>query len=136
MDSDLDNEPMITWVREVGGRARFVVSLCDGAFVLARAGLLDGRASTTFPGDLDRYEAMFPGLDVRRGVSFVHDGPALTSQGGSRSYDVAMYLVAHLYGDAVAEGVGRGLILDWPPVQSSVPHVVVEPGAGAGGSSR
>ena len=58
---------------------------------------------------------MFPQLDVRRGVSFVHDGPMLTSQGGAKSYDVAMYLVAHLYGDEVAKRSGRGLVIDWPP---------------------
>lgn len=115
MDSDLENQQLIGWVENVGARARFVVSLCDGAFVLARAGLLDGHAVTTFPGDLDRFAERFPQLDVRRGVSFVHAGKILTSAGGARSYDVAMYLVAHLYGDDVARGVGGGLIIDWPP---------------------
>jgi transcriptional regulator GlxA family with amidase domain len=115
MDSDLENQAMMDWVRRVGGEARYVVSLCDGAFVLAAAGLLDDVASTTFPGDVDRYVERFPHLEVRRGVSFVHDGKALTSQGGARSYDVAMYLVDHLYGTEVAAGVGRGMVLDWPP---------------------
>ncbi len=115
MDSDLENRAMMEWVRRVGGEARHVVSLCDGAFVLAAAGLLDEVASTTFPGDVERYKQMFPDLEVRSGVSFVHDGKALTSQGGARSYDVAMYLVDHLYGTEVAAGVGRGMVLDWPP---------------------
>lgn len=114
MDSDLENEAMIAWVRKVGTRARFVVSLCDGAFVLARAGLVKGRWSTTFPGDLERYAEMFPSLEIKEGVSFVHDGSLLTSAGGAQSFDVAMYLVAHLYGDAVAGGVGRGMVLPWP----------------------
>ena len=57
---------------------------------------------------------LFPKLDVRRSVSFVHDGKVLTSQGGARSYDVAMYLVDHLYGESVARGVGRGMAIDWP----------------------
>lgn len=114
MDTDLENAALIAWVRDTGRRATFVVSLCDGAFVLAKAGLLDGRASTTFPSDVDRYAETFPSLDVRRGVSFVHDGPALTSQGGARSFDVALYLVAHLWGDDVARRVGRGLVLPWP----------------------
>jgi transcriptional regulator GlxA family with amidase domain len=126
MDSDLENERMIAWVRRVGSDASFVISLCDGAFVLAKAGLLDGVASTTFPGDVDRYEKMFPELDVRREISFVHDGKALTSQGGAKSYDVAMYLVAHLYGDQVAKGVGGGLIIEWPPPPGAIPKVVVE----------
>ena len=115
MDVDLENERMMEWVREVGGKARFVVSLCDGAFVLAAAGLLDGRTCTTFPGDQERFAESFPELDLRRGVSFVHDGRILTSEGGARSFDVAMHLVDHIYGENVARGVGRGLIIAWPP---------------------
>ncbi len=115
MDRDLENEGMLQWVSEVGSLARYVVSLCDGAFVLAAAGLLDGHRCTTFPGDQDRFESTFPDLDLRRNVSFVHDGRMLTSEGGAKSYDVAMYLVDHLYGEQVARGVGRGLIIPWPP---------------------
>lgn len=114
MDTDLENEAMMGWVRKVGSRADYLVSLCDGAFVLAAAGLLDGLESTTFPGDVDRYVEMFPQLQVHRGVSFVHDGKALTSQGGARSYDVAMYLVDHLYGEEVARGVAEGMVITWP----------------------
>lgn len=119
MDRDLRDEKMMAWVRRVGGKARFVMSLCDGAFVLASAGLLEGRAATTFPGDQDRFAQQFPTLSLRREPSFVHDGPALTSHGGAKSYDVAMYLVAHLYGDTVAARVGAGLLIPWPPAPGS-----------------
>ncbi|MEM7052250.1 MAG: DJ-1/PfpI family protein [Acidobacteriota bacterium] len=125
MDSDLQNKAMLGWVRRVGERARWVMSLCDGAFVLAAAGLLDGHAVTTFPGDQDRFAEMFPQLDLRRGISYVHDGAMITSQGGARSFDPALYLVAHLYGDDVARGVGRGMVLPWPPVPGTVPALVV-----------
>lgn len=125
MDSDLENEALISWVQETGGKAHFVMSLCDGAFVLAKAGLLDGRAVTTFPGDQDRFAAKFPELDLRRGVSFVHDRQALTSEGGAKSYDPAMYLVDHLYGEKAAQGVGRGLLIHWPPEPGSLSALVV-----------
>jgi transcriptional regulator GlxA family with amidase domain len=126
MTTDLDNAEMIAWVADVGARARFVVSLCDGAFVLAAANLLDGHSVTTFPGDQDRFAATFPDLDLRRGVSFVHDRRMLTSEGGAKSYDVSMYLVDHLYGERVAQGVGQGLIIDWPPAAERMPALVVE----------
>ncbi|MEQ9500574.1 MAG: DJ-1/PfpI family protein [Deltaproteobacteria bacterium] len=115
MDTDLENTALIAWVKKTGDEARYVMSLCDGAFVLAKAGLVDGRWSTTFPSDQDRYAEMFPALEVKRGVSFVHDGKLLTSEGGAKSFDVAMYLIDHLYGVEVAKGVGRGLIIAWPP---------------------
>jgi len=124
MGRDLRNREMLDWVRQVGSRARWIVSLCDGAFVLAAAGLLDGHRCTTFPGDQDRFAETFPELELERGVSFVHHGRLLTSQGGARSYDVAIYLVHHLYGEEVARGVGRGLVLSWPPPPGSLPAVL------------
>lgn len=127
MDRDLADAALIDWVRRAGGAASWVVSLCDGAFVLAGAGLLDGLAATTFPADYDRFAQLFPAVDLRVNVSFVHDGPALTSQGGARSFDVAMYLVDHLYGQDVAQGVGRGLLLPWPPDPHTSPRFVVVP---------
>jgi transcriptional regulator GlxA family with amidase domain len=127
MGRDLENAELIGWVRDVGRQADFVVSLCDGAFLLAEAGLLDGRRCTTFPGDQDRFHERFPGLALQRGPSFVHDGKMLTSQGGAKSYDVAMYLVDHLFGENVARGVGRGLIIAWPPAPGDLEAVVVAP---------
>ena len=135
MTSDLENTEMISWVRAAGENARFVMSLCDGAFVLARAGLLDGRAVTTFPGDQDRFAEMFPTLDLRRGISFVHDGPMLTSEGGAKSYDPAMYLVHHLYGVDAARGVGGGLLIDWPPDPEAMPMLVAQAALGERGRS-
>ena len=125
MDTDLENEAMMAWVRETGKKASFVLSLCDGAFVLAKAGLLEGLAATTFPGDLDRFAEMFPGIDLRRGVSFVHDGKAITSAGGAQSFDAAMYLADLIYGEEAAQGIGRGLIIAWPPAPGSLKAVVV-----------
>lgn len=125
MTTDLEDERLLRWVAGVGSRAHYVVSLCDGAFVLAAAELLEGRAVTTFPGDQDRFAAAFPELDLRRGVSFVHDGKVLTSEGGARSYDVAMYLVDHLYGEKVARGIGGGLVIDWPPSAERMPALVL-----------
>ena len=113
MDEDLKNEALIRFVRERGSKARYVVSLCDGAFVLARAGLLDGRWSTTFPADVARMRKAFPHLRVLEDVSFVHDGPAITSAGGAKSADVALYLAQLLYGAKAAHAIGEGLCIDW-----------------------
>lgn len=113
MDSDLENETLINWVAEVGQKADYVMSLCDGAFILAKAGLIDGKESTTFPTDIVKYRETFPSLTVHEDVTFVHHDNLLTSAGGAKSYDVSLYLVHHLYGDKVAKGVGRGLVIDW-----------------------
>jgi putative intracellular protease/amidase len=131
MDKDLQNRALIDWVRRVGGQARHVVSLCDGAFVLAQAGLLDGVAATTFPDDYKRFAQRFPKVDLRINVSFVDAGKVLTSQGGARSYDVAMHLVDRLYGTRVAEGIGHGLLIPWPPNPRAVKFETVNPSEAA-----
>ncbi|MEQ8363114.1 MAG: DJ-1/PfpI family protein [Cyclobacteriaceae bacterium] len=113
MDSDLQNESLTKFVRTAGNNASYIMSLCDGAFVLANAGLLDVYESTTFPGDIQRYKETFPDHTVHEGVSFVHDRKAITSAGGAKSYDPALYLVELLYGKKVADGIAKGLVIDW-----------------------
>ena len=113
MDTDLKDRRMIDWVRTTAAGAQYVVSLCDGAFVLAEAGLLDGRQATTFPADRQKLRERYPQVNVLDGVSFVHDGPLITSAGGALSFDPAMYLSELLYGTKAARGIGRGLCIDW-----------------------
>jgi transcriptional regulator GlxA family with amidase domain len=113
MDSDLEDERLINFVKEKGTKAQVIMSLCDGAFILAQAGLLNGLKCTTFPTDIDKFKATFTHLDVYKEVSFVHDGKAITSSGGAKSYDPALYLVEYLYGKKVADGVAAGLVFDW-----------------------
>ena len=123
LDTDLEDREMLDFVRRADREATFVTSHCDGAFVLAAAGLLDGRVSTTFPSDVARMRRMFPGLDVRDGVLFVHDGKYITSAGGAKSFEAALYLTEHLYGDSIARSLAGGLVIDWE--LAKVPHLVV-----------
>lgn len=129
MDADLQNQPLIDWVKKIGSQARNVLSLCDGAFVLAKAGLLQGIPATTFPDDYGRFAQQFPAVDLRINVSFVDAGKVITSQGGARSYEAAMHLVDRLYGRQVAEGIGKGLLVPWPPDPDTMTARIVEPAA-------
>jgi len=121
LDTDLENKVMIDFVKNVSKDAQFVTSHCDGAFVLAKAGLLDEVASTTFPSDIPKYKEMFPQLDVRDEVLFVHDGKFITSAGGAKSFEAALYLCEHLYGKEIAKSLAGGLVIDWN--LEEVPHV-------------
>lgn len=124
LDTDLENEAMLDFVRRAAGEAEYVTSHCDGAFVLAKAGLLNGVVSTTFPSDIEQMRAMFPSLDIREDVLFVHDGKFITSAGGAKSFEAALYLSEVLYGKQVARRLAQGLVIDWE--LDSVPHLIVK----------
>ncbi len=113
MDTDLENEKLLEFVSNTSKQALYIFSLCDGAFVLAEAKALDTYECTTFPGDVARFKKTYPQLNVHEKVSFVHDRKAITSAGGAKSYDAALYLVELLYGKAVADKIALGLVIDW-----------------------
>jgi transcriptional regulator GlxA family with amidase domain len=113
LDSDLENKILIDFVRKTGQKTMFNMSLCDGAFVLAQAGLLDSVQCTTFPDDVEKMREKFPKLQILEDVSFVHDGRCITSMGGARSFEAALYLCERLYGKKIAQKLAHGLVINW-----------------------
>jgi transcriptional regulator GlxA family with amidase domain len=124
LGSDLEDEAMINFVKKVDKEAEFITSHCDGAFVLAKAGVLNGKVSTTFPSDIDLMREKFPTLDIRKEVLFVHDGKYITSAGGAKSFEAALYLCEYLYGKEITQQLAGGLVIDWE--LDKVPHLVIE----------
>ena len=124
LDSDLKNEVLLAFIREVDKTALYVTSHCDGAFVLAKAGVLNEVTSTTFPSDINTYKKMFPHLKVKDSVLFVHDGKYITSAGGAKSFEAALYLCELLYGKEVAISLAKGLVIDWD--LDRVPHLSLQ----------
>ena len=124
LDTDLEDTAMLDFIRKVDKEALFITSHCDGAFVLAKAGLLDGKVSTTFPSDIDAMREMFPELDIRKDVLFVHDGKYITSAGGAKSFEAALYLAEYLYGKKIAQSLAGGLVIDWN--LDNIPHVIIK----------
>lgn len=124
LDTDLQDTAMINFVRRVDEKALFVTSHCDGAFVLAKAGLLNGVACTTFPSDIAAMREMFPDLTIHEDVLFVHDGKYITSAGGAKSFEAALYLCQLLYGEEIAQRLAQGLVIDWDV--ETVPRLIVE----------
>jgi transcriptional regulator GlxA family with amidase domain len=124
LDTDLEDTVMLDFIRKTDKEALFITSHCDGAFVLAKAGLLDGKVSTTFPSDINAMRIMFPDLDIRKDVLFVHDGKYITSAGGAKSFEAALYLTEYLYGKKIAQSLADGLVIDWD--LEKVPHSIIE----------
>lgn len=99
------------WLRQRAGRTRRVASVCTGAFVMAAAGLLDGRRATThwrFCAELAR---RFPNVEVEADAIFVHDGPVWTSAGVTAGIDLALAFVEADLGRKAALAVARELVV-------------------------
>lgn len=102
---------LVEWVRAAAARSRRVTSVCTGAFLLARAGLLDGRRVTTHWLSCDRLARRYPAVSVEPDPIYVRDGDLWTSAGVTAGMDLALALVEEDHGAEVAMQVARGLVL-------------------------
>jgi len=102
----LEDETMLDWIRDRAARVEQLTSVCTGALVLARAGLLQGRRATTHWGALDLLAAIDPTVTVERERRVVHDR-VITSAGVAAGIDMALDIVERLHGRAVADETAR-----------------------------
>ena len=99
------------WLRLAAPHARRTVSVCAGAFILAEAGLLDGRRATTHWVRAADLAAQYPAIMVEADKIYVNDGPIWTSAGASAGFDLALALVEQDLGTNVALAVSRQLVM-------------------------
>jgi transcriptional regulator GlxA family with amidase domain len=105
------DERLVAWIRKAARRSRRVTSVCTGAFLLARAGLLDGRNATTHWAACDALQRNYPSLTVEPDPIFVRDGNVYTSAGVTAGIDLALALVEEDLGPQAALDVARSLVL-------------------------
>ncbi|GAA5184622.1 helix-turn-helix domain-containing protein [Rugosimonospora acidiphila] len=114
--SDVDEDPpadLVDAVRAAYDGGARVASLCTGAFVLAAAGLLDGRRATTHWAHTDALAARYPRVEVDPDVLYVDNGRVLTSAGKAAAMDLCLHLVRLDHGSVIANAVARRLVV--PP---------------------
>jgi len=99
------------WLVRMAGRVRRLASVCSGSFILAEAGLLDGRRATTHWMFLNELRARYPAVDVVDEGIFVKDGRAWTSAGITTGIDLMLSMVEDDHGHRVAMAVARRLVL-------------------------
>jgi transcriptional regulator GlxA family with amidase domain len=107
----LEDDALVSWIARAAARSRRVSSVCTGAFLLAAAGLLEGRRATTHWAACDELARRHPGVTVERDPIFVRDGAVATSAGVTAGMDLALALVEEDHGPALALEVARSLVL-------------------------
>lgn len=103
----------LQWVTQVTANARHTMSVCNGAFILAHAGLLDGISATTTSGNIDRLRAAFPKIKVVEDQRYVDNGKIITTAGLSAGIDGALHVVERVMGKGTAQQVALSEEYDW-----------------------
>jgi len=93
---------VLEWIRKSSKNTDVTMSVCTGAFVLAKTGLLTGKSATTYHGAFGRFEMQFPDVQLKRGARFVENGNLATAGGLSSGIDLALRVVERYYGREVA----------------------------------
>src|ERR1044071_6512634 len=93
---------VLGWIKKCSKTADVTMSVCTGAFVLAKTGLLNGKSATTYHGAFERFATQFPNVQLKRGARFVENGNLATAGGLSSGIDLALRVVERYYGREVA----------------------------------
>lgn len=98
-----ESPKMLEWIRKAAAKSDIVMSVCTGAFVLARTGLLSGKTATTHHSSYRSLAMSYPDIQVKRGVRFVENGSLATAGGLSSGIDLALRVVERYFGREAAE---------------------------------
>ena len=115
VEPHMDDPQVKRWIQETSKGAEIVLSVCNGAFFLGRAGLLDGLEATTFAGLIDELQKAAPKARVVRDRRFVDNGKIITSAGLSSGIDGALHVIERLFGKGNAQVAATSLEYDWRP---------------------
>ena len=111
VEDDETGIDVVRWLRAVAGQVRRIGSVCTGAMLLARAGLLNGRKATTHWKWCELLASKYPSIDVDPDPIFIRDGKVYTSAGVTAGMDLALALVEEDHGSRLALEVARDLVL-------------------------
>ncbi len=104
---------VLKWIQERSKQAEYVISVCNGAAILAKTGLLDGLTATTTAGLIDGLPTLAPKVKVVRDQRYVDNGKFITTAGLSSGIDGALYVVSKMFGKAQAQLVALRIEYDW-----------------------
>ena len=125
-EREVDNAALISFVQQQAERCRYTTSVCTGAFIMERAGLLAGRKATTHWASVNRLREL--GVDVVN-ERFVHEGNVITAAGVSAGIDMALYVVGLLSDAQTARNVQKAMEYYPEPPYAEAPAAVVGKGA-------
>ncbi|AZQ47478.1 DJ-1/PfpI family protein [Bacillus sp. GX] len=111
-ENEVKNDIIINWVRQQMKEVKLMTSVCTGALLLAKAGLLENLKATTHCASIQTFKKDFPNVEVMENVKFVDEGHIITSAGISAGINMSFYIVKNLLGVEVAEETAKSMEYD------------------------
>ncbi|MDD3417217.1 MAG: DJ-1/PfpI family protein [Lachnospiraceae bacterium] len=109
---EIQNKTLIKWIQDRARECDIIASVCTGAFLLAEAGLLDGKRATTHWMDIDRLEREYCTIVVKRGIKYVDENSIITAGGISAGINMSFYLLKKLVGEEIAVATAKRMEYD------------------------
>ncbi|HDR6256648.1 TPA: DJ-1/PfpI family protein [Bacillus cereus] len=109
---EIKNEIVIKWIRQQMKEVKLMTSVCTGALLLAKAGLLEGLKATTHWASIEKFKNEFQNVEVIENVKFIDEGHIITSAGISAGINMAFHIVKNLLGVHVAEDTAKRMEYD------------------------
>jgi len=121
---EMNNDRLLKWIVERSKQIEILASVCTGALLLGKAGLLDGKRATTHWRSLDWMQELFPGTTVEKHLHFVEEGNLFTSAGISAGIDMALKVVSRYFGEAVARATAQ--YMEYPYPESDARRIALD----------
>ncbi|MFD0589713.1 DJ-1/PfpI family protein [Paenibacillus sp. GCM10027627] len=109
---EINNAEVLGWIQRQHEAGQWTTSVCTGALLLAKCGLLDGKRATTHWASIEKMRQDFPGVTVLENTKFVDEGPIVTSAGISAGIHMAFHMVRRLLGTETAKDTARFMEYD------------------------
>ena len=110
---EMDKQNVIDWIAKLSPQTKLTASVCTGAFLLAKANLLEGKSVTTHWEDITDLRSMFPTLDIKEEIAWVDNGHIVTSAGISAGIEMALHLITKLVNKELAVKTARQMEYEW-----------------------
>lgn len=115
---EVHNAGLVDWIRQASERAELVLSVCTGALLLGKAGLLDALDVTTHWAAIELLRSTAPHARVHERRKYIDNGRIITSAGISAGIDASLHVVGRLLGEQVARDTAHYMEYDWQPLAS------------------
>ena len=113
VSDELAKDHVVSWIKASSDIANITASVCTGAFLLAKAGLLKSKSATTHWEDINDLHSMFPDIKIKENVRWVDEGPIITAAGISAGIDMSLHLISRVTNEDLAIRTAKQMEFEW-----------------------